>query len=386
MNTKYIITNFILFLSIVFGLLSCQNNMPIDQDAKSGKLKVAVFAGNGASPTCVIETFEALRIDTGIFPSIIKSAGIISGKLKDIDVIIFPGGSGSKELTNLGERGKQKILDFVKVEGKAAVGICAGGFLFSTTKDYPSLQLVSATEWDRAHYNKGRALIQFSLTPQGLEIFPELKDQSCFLQYYDGPVFMPSDSGRSGTMDYIELAKYTTDIDVHENFPVGVTPGKSFFLNQQVGEGKVIVTAGHPEATPGMRWIVPRMARWAADKEMISYKQKWIRPELNDSAILFYPKLVKLEKKLFWQLLNDTVEYRLNAMQKLYELRSRPAVRWNKGMLRSNNAAVRGKAAELLMLTEYTDALPDLESALELETNTNTRKYIQDAIEFISEF
>jgi len=134
MNTKYIIKKFILFLVIVFGFSACQNNLPIGQNTKSDKLKVAVFAGDGASPTCVIETFEALRIDTGIFPSIIKSSGIISGKLKDIDVVIFPGGSGSKELTNLGERGKQKILDFVKIEGKAAVGICAGGFLFSTTK------------------------------------------------------------------------------------------------------------------------------------------------------------------------------------------------------------------------------------------------------------
>lgn len=380
------IKNFI-FILILFAIFSaCSNNNTIEQELKTNKIKVAVFAGNGAGAVSVIETYEALRIDTGIFPSIIKPVDIISGKLKNIDVIIFPGGSGSKELTSLGEQGKQIILDFVKIRGKGAVGICAGGFLFSTTKGYPSLKLISATEWDRVHYNKGRALVELIPTAAGLKIFPELKDQSCFLQYYDGPVLMPSDSGRSGTMDYVELAQYKTDIQIHKDFPSDVTPGKTFLLKEVVGKGRAIVSAGHPESTPGMRWMIPRMARWAANKTLVSYNKKWIRPELNDSAILFRKELVKLEKKLFWQLHNDTIENRLDAMQKLYELRSRPAVRWNKGMLRSNNAKVRAKAAKLLLLTEYTDALADLESALKLETDTNTRNSIQDAIDFLSKF
>ena len=73
-------------------------------------------------------------------------------------------------------------------------------------------------------------------------------------------------------------------------------------------------------------------------------------------------------------------------MQKLYELRSRPAVRWNKGMLRSNNPKVRAKAAKLLMAAEYTDALPDLKAALKQETDSVTRISIQKTIEFLSEF
>ena len=382
--TKNILLVFIISIITIFS--ACTNTDNVEKKIESNKIKVAVFGGDGASPICVIETFEALRIDTGILPSIIQAKDIASGNLGNIDVIIFPGGSGSKELTNLGEQGKQNIHDFVKIKGKGVVGICAGGFLFSTTRDYPSLKLISATEWDRAHYNKGRALIQFELTEAGLEVFPELKEQSSFLQYYDGPVFMPADSGKSGIKEYTELAQYKTDIQIHKGFPSGVTPGKSFLLNQKLGKGRAFVVAGHPEATPGMRWMVARMARWAANAELVSYNKKWIRPELNDSAILFKTNLVKLEKAMFWQLYNDTISKRLDAMQQLYDLRSRPAVRWNKGLLRSNNSEVRAKAAELLMLTEYTDALPDLISALENEENQNTKKYIKDAVEFLSEF
>ncbi|MCK5536637.1 MAG: hypothetical protein KAI79_07405 [Bacteroidales bacterium] len=383
--TKKIIGIAILAISVlIFG---CDNNTKTNTKTKStsNKINVAVFKGDGVSPTCVIETFEALKIDSGISPQIITAAEITAGKLNDFEVIIFPGGSGSKELNNLGQIAATKVLDFVKA-GNAAVGICAGGYLFSTTKDYPSLRLVSATEWDREHYDKGRALIEFELSTAGLEIFPELKNRKSFLQYYDGPVLMASDSGKSGVQKYIEHAKYVSDITVHPNYPSGITPGKSFILGEDYGNGRAMVIAGHPESTPGMRWMVPRMARWAANKELISYNSKWIKPELNNSEIFFKKELVKQEKEYFWQLSSNIVENKLIAMQKLYEMRSRPAVRWNLGMLRDNNAQVRTLAAHLLQETEYTAAIPDLQIAFNIETDTTARSSIKKAIYFLSKF
>ncbi len=378
---------FLCYILISGILFSCKHvgNNDLAEQKTNDKIAVALFNGSGASPTCILETFESLKIDTGITTRYISAGEISEGKLADFDVIVFPGGSASKELNNLGETASVEVTKFVNA-GKGAVGICAGGYLFSTTKDYPSLKLVSATEWDREHYNKGRALVEFKPTENGLELFPELKGEPCFMQYYDGPVFMPADSGRSGTMDYTELAKFVTDIKIHKGYPTGITPDKTFLLKEKIGKGRAIVVAGHPESTPGMRWMVPRMVRWAANSPIIEYNKKWIRPKLYSHEILFYKELVSKEKSLFWDLLSDNPGKKTEAMKKLWELHSRPAVRWNIGLLRDSLPEVRAYAAELLKNAEYSAALPDLQSAYNLEDNPEAKNRMKEAIQHLSNF
>jgi HEAT repeat protein len=118
----------------------------------------------------------------------------------------------------------------------------------------------------------------------------------------------------------------------------------------------------------------------------VSYKSKWVRPEINTAKIFFTNNLVKKEKEMFWQLTSDNAEDKIIAMQSLFEMRSRPAVRWNLGMLRDSNPKVRTKAALLLKETEYTAAVPDLKSALEIETDSLAKAAIKDAISFLSDF
>ncbi len=370
----------IFFISFILSLVLFSCTKEIEH---STKIKVGVFNGNGASEICVIETLEALKIDTGITGFEISSADIINGKLDSIDVLIFPGGSGSKELNNLGDFGVQKIQDFVKEQGKGIVGICAGAYLLSTTPTYPSLELLDAYNYDRENYARGRGLIEIEMTDAGLEIFPELKDKRAFIQYYDGPILVPTDSSN---IKITEFAKYVTDIHSNAGTPEGVTPGKTFILTENIGNGKVITIGGHPESTPGMRWMVSRMVRYVHKNELISYNTKWIRPEINSTEIMFTSELKKTENSLFWQLLNDTAEVRLNAMIELNKLRSRPAVRWTIGMLRDNSPEVRKQAAIILKETEYTWALPDLLAALKTETNSEVKKQLQETIDFLSQY
>jgi glutamine amidotransferase PdxT len=341
------------------------------------KIQVGVFDGNGAGAISVIETIEALRIDTGIYAFPISAVDIQKGKLNNIDVLIFPGGSGSKELNNLGQTGKEKVIDFVKNHGKGVVGICAGAYLLSSTAGYPSIAMASSIHIDRKHYNRGRGLVQFDLTSQGLEIFPELEGKEMFVQYYDGPVLSQSDSIES---DYNEVATFITDIHPDNYAPEGITPGSTFGLNENIGNGKLFIFAGHPESTPGMRWLIPRMVRWVSSKDLVSYDEKWIRPEINNKPILFDRELRKEEKKLFWQLYSDNTEDVINAMNSLNTMRSRPAVRWNIGLLRHKNVDVRRNAAKLIAETEYTYALKDLNQAFKNEQNSDTKKVMKNAI------
>ncbi len=363
------------FLSLLLIAVSCKH------EQTQQKIRVGVFAGNGASPICILETLEALKIDTDIQGVSVSAVDIMRGKLDSLDVLIFPGGSGSKELNNLGISGAQKVKNFVRNGGRI-LGICAGGYLLSTTPTYPSLALASAKNIDRKHYSRGRGLVEFSLTDKGLQIFPELKNKRLFLQYYDGPVLAPVDSTQ---MNYIELARYVSDIHANKGIPSGITPGKTFMLTENIGKGKIFIVAGHPEATPGMRWMIARIVRYLYDGKIKDYS-KWIRPQIYTHEIMFTSELKKKEKQFFWQLLSDTVDIRLAAMDSLHSLRSRPAVRWTIGMLRDTSALVRLKAAQILQETEYTAALPDLKQAFIDEKNPKVKAQLQKTIEFLSEF
>ena len=370
----------IVFLFSIFACQNIENKVDIKHNENQPKLKVAVFNGNGAGEISVIETIEALKIDTGIIAEPISASAIQNGHLNKFDALIFPGGSGSKQLLNLGETGKEIVTDFVEKQGKGIIGICAGAYLLSSTAGYPNLKIASSIHIDRAHYNRGRGLVEFELNDYGFKVFPELKEHKLFAQYYDGPVLVQNDSTN---MKYKELGKYVTDIHPDNFAPIGITPGKTFILNQNKGKGKVFLIAGHPESTPGMRWMIPRMARWVCGSELVAYNKKWVRPEINDKAIIFDKSLKKEEKDNYWLLFSDDSQEQLKAIKTLHSYRSRPAVRWNIGLLRSVHPETRQMAAEVLMKTEYTYAILDLEQALKIETDSNTKKVLEKTIEFL---
>jgi len=350
-----------------------------DQNAQSNsKIRVGVFNGNGAGTVSVIETIEALKIDAGIKAFPISPYDIISGKLNETDAIIFPGGSGSKQLNSLGKIGKQKVIDFIK-KGGGAIGICAGAYMMCQTKGYPSLKIGDVKHLDRPHYNRGRGLIEFKLNEEGLKIFPEFKGQPQFIQYYDGPIMAALHQEKS----FMPVAEYVTDIHPNEGDPVGLTPGKLFMYHQSYGKGKIFAIGGHAESTPGIRFMIPRMARWVTGNKLVPYDAKWIHPDKNHKAILFDKELIHTEKQLFWQLFETEPTKQIAAMDSLHALRSRPAVRWNKGLLRDSEPKVRAHAANLLVKTEYTDALKDLKASYKVETDPDAKKAIKRAIDFL---
>ena len=326
----------------MLSLFACQNEKEktIISNDNQEKLKVAVFSGNGAGGVSVIETIEALKIDAGIIAMPLSASAIQEGKLSEFDALIFPGGSGSKQLLNLGEKGQEIVKDFVEKQGNGVIGICAGAYLLSSTEGYPNLKLASSIHIDRAHYNRGRGLVEFELTESGFKVFPELKSNRLFAQYYDGPVLVKNENAE---VQFEELGKYITDIHPDDFAPEGITPGKTFILRQKAGKGKVFLIAGHPESTPGMRWVVPRMVRWVCGSELVSYNQKWVRPQINNKAIIFDRGLKKEEKKNYWLLFSENPQEQSQAINTLYSYRSRPAVRWNIGLLRRSEERRVGK-------------------------------------------
>jgi len=367
MRTKYFIT---ILLAVLMAATA------FSQRRTGKKIQVGVFDGNGASPVCVIETMEALKIDKDIYPHKISAVDIMNGALDKLDVLVFPGGSASKEYNNLGLEGAKKVKAFASKKHKGLVGICAGGYLFSTTPGYPSLELFPAPDI-RDHYDRGRALIGFSINKAGKKIFPELtKVDTAYFQYYDGPMYdIPENSPIK------VLATLTSDISHKKGYPENVTPGKPAFFTIDYGDGKIIASVGHPEATPGMRWIVPRMARYVAGKRLVGYKKNVVRPQIYTKEEFFTPDVIAFEKENFWQLFSDDDSKIIEAIDNLHSIYSRPSIRWSMGLLRHTSPAVRQKAAEYLGETEYTAAIPDMKAALMLEKDESVKAVLKKVLD-----
>jgi len=361
------ITAVLLFI-VALGLnswhcLASERSAPAHRAPRTAPIRVGVFNGAGAAPECVLETYEALRIDEEIHPSYVNAVDISLGKLKDLDVVVFPGGSGSREYNSLGLGLREAIRDFVLKDGNGVVGICAGAYLISDTEGYPCLNLIDAHAVDREHDERGSALAEVSFSEKGLAIFPEMKGcANGYVQYHDGPLFIPSKG--AGSPAYEELAVFKSDVHLTGNAPAGMTPGKPLLLCREAGKGRVFACAGHPEGTAGMRWIVPRMARWTARKSLVSYSADVVRPSLNGNEIMHSDSL---ETALFWRLFDAGAETRMSALRMLVEMRYRSGVRWAVGMLRDTSPNVRSFAAQVLIENEYTAAIPDIEAAIRVE-------------------
>ena len=361
---------FLCLLAFVASISACVQE---NSESYTDKIRVGVFNGEGASVVCVIETMETLKIDENISPVEISPINIMEGKLNELDALIFPGGSGSKEFNSLGQQAAELVRKFVHNDGKGIIGICAGGFLLSTTPEYPSLKIFPEPDIRDGYYDRGRGLIAFHLNEQGKKIFPELKTpDTLYVQYYDGPIFKFPKSSSSNF-----LGNFYSDVANHPGYPHGTTPGKLVFATSEYGKGKVFISTGHPESTPGMRWMVPRMARWVTGNELVSYPKKLVRPEINKKEILYTDDLVKFEKENFWNLFHEDDSLVINSLKNLYTIRSRPSIRWSIGLLRHQSWDVRLHAAEYLLETEYTNAIPDMEAAVQHEENQEHRETLR---------
>lgn len=363
----------VLFMVMVLVMPACRK---IEQTSERS-IKVGVFSKYGVCQYCVIDVVESLRIDGDIEAVTITAAEIMAGVLDDLDVVVFPGGSGRIETANLGEQGQQRIQDFVKIQGKGVIGICAGAYALTETPNYPSLSLSAGEAIDIGSDSRGHGIVKFSLTEAGKKIFPELAGREIsYAQYYEGPVLVPAEKSK---YSYSELATMLSDVHIAENSSVGMTNNRPFIIVTQVENGTTASVVGHPESTPGMRWMVPRLARLVAGKELVSYGDNVVRAHLYHEENLLTAEKQKLEREAKAKLLKSTGE-KLQGMRDIVDGSAWLAKRWIPPMVRDNDFEVRLLAAKLMVELERTDAIGDLTTAIANEGDPKNRELLEEQL------
>ncbi|MCK5823242.1 MAG: biofilm PGA synthesis protein PgaB [Bacteroidales bacterium] len=369
----------ILFFTLAIIFSACQKQKTNTENV----IKVGVFDKNGDSPYCITDALESLKIDSDIEARTISASEIMSEKANDIDVFLFPGGSGRSETASLGELGQQKIIDLVKKQGKGIVGICAGAYILSETPGYPSLGLSGGEAIDIEHDHRGHGLVKFCITKEGEEFFPELKNFNvCYSQYYEGPVLIPA---KNSKYKYTKLATMLSDVHTVEGSPANMTNNRPFIIVTNVEKGKTASVVGHPENTPGMRWIIPRLVRIVAKKTIVSYRKNVVRPEIYKEEILFTSNQLQKQQESYNNLLKSKEE-KLDAMQNLVDMCAWSAKKHIPPMLRDRDFDVRLLAAKLTVYLERTDAINDLKAAVDNEKNRKNKNLLHEQLKNLETF
>ena len=192
--------------------------------ASAAPIKVAVFEGDGVGKSCtnllmILDNSSKIQLEV----SRVTTADILAGKLDAFDVLIHPGGSGSKQGNDLGEDGRQQVRQFVN-QGGGFLGVCAGAYL--ATNDYTwSLNLIDAKVVDRKHWARGTGTVQLELSATGQDLF-KVKSSELNIFYGQGPLLGRREWDDPKIPDYESLAIYSSEI-AKNGAPNGIMKGTS---------------------------------------------------------------------------------------------------------------------------------------------------------------
>lgn len=224
-------------------------------------IRVAVFQDEGTGATSkkllhALETDDRLTLDVRR----ITAEEIRGGKLADVDVLVHPGGSGSKQGKALGKSGRETVRQFVR-DGGGYLGVCAGAYL--ATNDYTwSLNLIDAKVLDRRHWARGTGAVKLRLSPVGTKFF-QCEGDELSLYYGQGPLLARREWDDPNVPDYESLAIFATEI-AKKGAPRGVMIGTSAAVRCNYGQGRVFCYSPHPESTKGQHHLIPLAVEWLA--------------------------------------------------------------------------------------------------------------------------
>ena len=225
------------------------------------RIRVAVFQGTGVGPSSE-KLITALTSESdGKFEILRVTADEIrDGGLADVDVLVQPGGSGSKQGNTLGEAGRLAVRDYVRAGG-GYLGVCGGAYLATNDYDW-SLNLIDAKVVDRRHWARGNGTVTLRLSASGAKFF-QCGEGEMAIHYAQGPLLARREWNDDDVPDYESLAIFETEIAKNG----GVMAGTSAAVRSHFGKGRVFCFSPHPELTDGLHHLIPLAVQWLAVQE-----------------------------------------------------------------------------------------------------------------------
>ena len=223
-------------------------------------IRVALYQGAGASKGCVAATKKILDETEEFEADFISAEEIQSGKLKEYDVVIFPGGTGNGESKALGDKGWEELHTFVR-NGGGYVGVCAGAYL-ALYKPNRSTRNLIAAEQQKGDWRRGKATLEIEFTEEGRQALgaPEGRVK---IAYQNGPIFHRAETNE--LEPYVVLAYFRTEVAKNDS-PKGVQIDSPAIVAGKYGAGRVLICSPHPELTPDLHYLTVNKVKYVARK------------------------------------------------------------------------------------------------------------------------
>ena len=229
-------------------------------DGAGRPIRVALFDDAGSAGKGVPKVSEQLGADPSSFAvTLLKGPQIGDGTLKKeaFDVVVFTGGSGSKQSKTIGEAGVAAVHEFVK-DGGGYVGICAGAYLACEGFSWGVKVLDAKTASPK--WQRGVGEVKLEFTDKGREILGFPTGQ-LDVRYANGPIYRPAES--ADIPDFQPLAFFRTEF-AKNGSPVGAMVNSPALVAGEFGKGRVICSSPHPEQTAGMESFIVKAVKWTA--------------------------------------------------------------------------------------------------------------------------
>ena len=216
------------------------------------KVNVGMYVDFGARGAGAMGWAKILSNSPQIDLILLDADDIRSGKLKDCDVLLMPGGLTGDEFRTLGPEGVETVRKYVADGGKY-VGICAGCGLAMNIKI--GLRIVNCGNFQNT--DRGQACLLVRITKAGSEMLG-VKPGIYGIQYAGGPIpdFTRAEKDWNGA--HTILAKYESSlgkIRYNKDKKTGAVKtykhplmyGYPAMVFATYGKGKVLISGPHPE-------------------------------------------------------------------------------------------------------------------------------------------
>lgn len=255
-------------LLLELGLIDHNCVDVVTDPERSEGIDVAMYDSAGASSNGINNLWPLLSQADGISVVRVGPADLNAELLKPFEVVLFPGGSGSKQGRAIGEGGREVVRDFVK-RGNGVVGICAGAFLCSSHYDW-SLRVINTAVFNKTieipgvgrksmWYRGGAHQVQMELSESAASVVG--RTGSVAVRYQNGPII--SVGTAKDLPKFTPLAWFRSEVSKYEP-QKGTMINTPAILIANFGEGRVLSVSPHPEATPGLESMIVNGVRWAA--------------------------------------------------------------------------------------------------------------------------
>ena len=227
--------------------------------AEDGLRRVAVFDAAGANEGKVLKVLDGER---NLFACHVGPQDMRRKVLQQFEVMVFPGGSGSKQGEAIGGKGRENVRHFVS-GGGGVVGICAGAFLCTSHYKW-SLHLMNASVFNKMVEvaGKGRKSMWYRGKPTDVDVEVSGEGVAVLglegtysIRYHNGPILSPGDSPSAPA--YRSLAFFRTENGIYQA-QKGTMVGAPAVVASDFGKGRVLAISPHFESTRGKERIILR--------------------------------------------------------------------------------------------------------------------------------